>query len=72
MRIQSRCGCLHPVIKQNGARNTVYLYIAAVHQRYPLTNISIAQVVVDLVSANLEYRVADTLPTLTAACTRGD
>lgn len=67
MRIQSRPSRLHLVVKQNEPQDTVYFYIAAVHQRHPLRMPSIVQSMVTRNRANLEDCVADTFPTLTAA-----
>lgn len=54
-------------MKQSESRNTVYFYIAAVHQWHPLGTILIALLVIPRNKADLEDRIADTLSTLAAA-----
>ena len=67
MRIQSKPSKLHPVAEWDGPRNTVYFYVAAVHQWHPLGTILIALLVIPRNKADLEDRIADTLSTLAAA-----
>jgi len=67
MRIQSKPSQLHLAAEQNGPRDTVYFYIAAVHQWYPLGMILIARSAMFRKKADLKDCVANTFSTLAAA-----
>ena len=67
MRIQSKPSKLHPVAEWDGPRNTVYFYVAAVHQWHPLVIILIARSVTLRKDGDLKDCIADTFSTLAAA-----